>query len=103
MTTLKTVHGMRGKDEDLVEGPSQHLLQEAGARLAAIVDAHGPQAVGIFKGTQCGYNSLNNAMVDAFVKALGTHRSFITMTIDQSAKWTQQLRIDFDRLVRFAN
>ena len=79
----RSLHRVEG---ELEEGSSQQLLEEAGARLAAIVEAHGPQAVGIFKGTQCGYNSLNNGMVDAFVKALGTHRSYITMTIDQSAK-----------------
>lgn len=73
-------------DGALVEGTSGPLLEEAGAKLQSIVAAHGPEAVGFFKGTQCGFNSANDSFVDAFVKALGTHRTFITMTIDQSAK-----------------
>ncbi len=71
---------------ELVEGPSARLLDEAGNRLRAIVDEHGPGTVGFYKGTQSGFNSINNSMVDAFVNALGTNRNFITMTIDQSAK-----------------
>lgn len=77
----------------LVEGNSAQLLVEAGRKLKAIVDTHGPQAVGFFKGTQCGYNAINANMVDAFVAALGTPRTFITMTIDQSAKWVAEQRL----------
>jgi len=80
-------------DGALAEGDSARLLDEAGRKLKAIVDAHGPEAVGFFKGTQCGYNAINSNMVDAFVAALGTPRTFITMTIDQSAKWVAEQRL----------
>ena len=86
----RSLHRVGG---ELVEGPSETLLEEAGAALRSIVDAHGPQAVGVFKGTQCGYNSASNGLVDAFVSALGTDRNFITMTIDQSAKWIAAQRL----------
>src|SRR4029077_4212853 len=69
------------------------LLAEAGRKLKAIVDAHGPEAVGVYKGTQCGNNSGNIGMADAFVAALGTPRTFVTMTIDQSAKWIADQRL----------
>lgn len=81
------------KGGQLVEGSSEAMLADAGARLKAIVAAHGPAAVGLYKGTQCSYNSASAAMADAFVAALGTPRSFITMTIDQSAKWIAEQRL----------
>lgn len=80
-------------DGTLVAGRSEQLLEEAGRKLKAIIEAHGPEAVGFYKGTQCGYNAINSNMIDAFVAALGTPRTFITMTIDQSAKWVAEQRL----------
>lgn len=72
---------------------SESALAEAGARLKAIVDAHGPGAVGFFIGTQALFNSTAPAMIGAFAAALPTARVFTTMTIDQSAKWIGEFRL----------
>lgn len=85
-SSKRLLRSLERVDGGLQEGPSERLMQEAGARLAALVEAHGPHAVGFYKGTQSGYNSISNGMLDAFVAALGTRRTFVTMTIDQSAK-----------------
>src|SRR5262249_51245190 len=80
-------------DGDLVEGSSARLMDEAGRKLKAITDAHGPDSVGVYMGPQCGYNTISPGMVSALVAALGTPRLFITMTIDQSAKWVAEQRL----------
>ncbi len=79
--------------EVLEPGESQRLMAEAGARLKAIVDEHGPGSVAFFTGTQCFLNAINSDMVNAFAGALGTPRVFATMTIDQSAKWIAEQRL----------
>jgi anaerobic selenocysteine-containing dehydrogenase len=59
---------------------------EVATRLQAIVDAHGPDAVGLFVGTQALTASLTYSFMAAWFRALGSRKRFATMTIDQSAK-----------------
>ncbi|RJG18914.1 molybdopterin-containing oxidoreductase family protein [Massilia cavernae] len=68
-------------------------LDQIAARLKAIVDQHGPRAVGIFLGTQAWFSAVNAPAATAFAAALDTPCLFGTMTIDQSAKWVASERI----------
>ena len=87
---LQSLHRVDG---ELQPAPSARVLREAGKKLRALIDRHGPESVGFFMGTQSYYYALNGPLINGFAAALGTPRQFITMTIDQSAKWIAESRI----------
>jgi anaerobic selenocysteine-containing dehydrogenase len=68
-------------------------LTEIAARLTAIVEEHGPDAVGLFTGTQYVFATLTPPIARSWFQNLGSHKMFSTMTIDQSAKWIVPLRM----------
>ena len=71
----------------------EEALDEIGERLHRILEAGGPDAIGAFRGTL----SYSNYMLPAWLRALGSHGFYSTMTVDQSAKW-----VTFERLGAWA-
>ena len=61
----------------------EQALDETASKLAVVPEHDGPDAIGAFRGTL----SDSNYMLPAFVRALGSHGVYSTMTVDQSAKW----------------
>ncbi|MDZ7676706.1 MAG: molybdopterin-dependent oxidoreductase [Acidimicrobiales bacterium] len=61
-------------------------VHEVADRLRSIIDDHGPDAVGLFVGTQTYTASLSYSFATAWQRAVGTRKRFTTVTIDQSAK-----------------
>src|SRR5215471_6052057 len=85
---------MRRNDAGDLEPIDVHVaVEEIATRLTAIIDEHGPDSVATFGGTQAAYNSLAGPFAGRFMRGLNTHKSFGTMTIDQSAKWIADGRI----------
>ena len=70
-------------------------LDEIHARLARIVEDHGPDAVGLYYGTGANCNSLGHSALKAWADAVGTPYIFSSMTLDQSAKWVVSARMGF--------
>jgi anaerobic selenocysteine-containing dehydrogenase len=68
-------------------------VDEIAARLQDIVAEHGPDAVAFFSGTQAAFASLTGPFAGAWWATLGSHKSFSTMTIDQSAMWVADGRL----------
>jgi len=68
-------------------------LDRIAHRLSEIVSNHGPDALGLYRGTQHYTNTSAFHMLSAFSKAIGTRSNFSTMTIDQSAKWVTDQRL----------
>jgi anaerobic selenocysteine-containing dehydrogenase len=66
-------------------GPEQ-AFDEIAARLRAILDRDGPQAIGLFRGTGAFHTTTAFAIHGGFLEALGSSQLFTTLTIDQSAK-----------------
>lgn len=89
----RLTRSQRRVDDRFVPAPSDEILDEAGTRLKAIIERHGPEAVGFFIGTQALFNASAPPTIHAFAKALPTPRVFTTMTIDQSAKWVGEFRL----------
>jgi anaerobic selenocysteine-containing dehydrogenase len=67
----------------------EEALDEIGERLHRVLEAGGPEAIGAFRGTL----SYSNYMLPAWLRALGSHGFYSTMTVDQSAKWVAVERL----------
>src|SRR5690349_11397067 len=76
-----------------VELPVLDAVREVGERMRAIADAHGPDAVAMFRGTQATTSALTFPFSVAFWRATGSRSLYTTMTIDQSAKWVTESRL----------
>ena len=68
-------------------------LDEIAERLAAIRARHGPEAIGGYKGGGGFFTSSAVVMLNAFLKGLGSPKSYSSATIDQSAKYVTHGRL----------
>jgi anaerobic selenocysteine-containing dehydrogenase len=73
--------------------PTDDAIDEIAARLRTILDEHGPESIALFVGTQSYTASLTFSFAGAWLRAVGSHKRFSTMTIDQSAKWVATARL----------
>jgi anaerobic selenocysteine-containing dehydrogenase len=83
----------RREDGGFDEIPLETALDEIADRLDTLIGESGPQSIAAFKGTMAYTNFLANAMLPAFLGAIGSNAYYSTMTVDQSAKW-----VTFERL-----
>jgi anaerobic selenocysteine-containing dehydrogenase len=88
---LLTAH--RNGPDGLQPIPTDQAIDEIAPRLRAILDEHGPESIALFVGTQTYTASLTFSFAGAWLRAVGSHKRFSTMTIDQSAKWVAQSRL----------
>lgn len=79
----------RQEDGTFVRIGLERALDEIGARLNTILQREGPDSIGAFRGTL----SYSNYMLPAWVRSIGSHGFYSTMTIDQSAKWVSYERL----------
>src|SRR5258706_2190701 len=82
---------VRGEDGTFNPIASETAIEEIAAKLRAILDAHGPEAIAVFSGTQSYFDGINALAARGFAGAMGANYHG-TMTIDQSAKWVAEAR-----------
>lgn len=70
-------------------------LHEIGERFAAIYERDGPDAIATFRGSGGFYNSIILGMLDNWLAAIGSHKAYSTLTIDQSAKTIVPSRLGY--------
>jgi anaerobic selenocysteine-containing dehydrogenase len=61
-------------------------LDDLATRLRAVIETHGPEAIGVFFGSGVGMDAAGYRMAEALYAALGTHARFSPLTIDGTAK-----------------
>jgi anaerobic selenocysteine-containing dehydrogenase len=64
----------------------EQCLDDAGTKIKAIIDEHGPSAVGVFFGSGVGMDAAGYRMAQALHAAIGTPAKFSPLTIDGTAK-----------------
>jgi len=62
-------------------------VEEIADRLAGILDAHGPRALGAFFGTTSYADCIGKPFLKSLMAELGAPAVFSSMTVDQSSKW----------------
>lgn len=77
---------MMRRDGVLTPVDWEDCLDDLAARLNAVIDAHGRNAIGFFFGSGLGMDASGFRMGDSFYKALGTPPKFSPLTIDGTAK-----------------
>ena len=65
---------------------SQTALDEISAKLRALIDEHGPDAVAVYAGTYAFQNSAGVGAAMAFAQGLGSRHFYTSVTLDQPAK-----------------
>jgi anaerobic selenocysteine-containing dehydrogenase len=73
-------------DGQLQPATWEACLDDLGNRVRAIVERHGPQAVGVYFGSGLGMDAAGYRMMEALFNAIGTPAKFSPLTIDGTAK-----------------
>ena len=71
----------------------EQALDEIAVKLGTIRDQHGAGSIAAFRGTANYSNIAAATMLPAWLAALGSPAFFLTMTVDQSAKWVNAGRL----------
>jgi len=66
---------------------SMAALEEVADRLRALIETHGPRAVGLYYGTGACFNGLSYGMARTWLSGCGSPEHYSSFTVDQSAKW----------------
>lgn len=83
----------RNRNGEFEPVPAYEAAAEIAERLGDVIGSNGPDAIGLFMGTQHNFATLTGPMVRGWFRGLGSHKLFSTMTIDQSAKWIVRERM----------
>ena len=76
----------RMADGELAPIPLEQALDEIAQRIGELVDEEGPGAIAGYRGGGAFFTSSSVMMLPAFLSALGSPKSYSSVTIDQSAK-----------------
>jgi anaerobic selenocysteine-containing dehydrogenase len=77
---------MMRRDGRLATASWDACLDDLAARLKAVADAHGPNAIGFFFGSGLGMDAAGFRMGEAFYRGFGAPPKFSPLTIDGTAK-----------------
>ena len=64
----------------------EETLDGLAARLATIIDRHGPDAIGAYRATHWAFDATGRAVSDRFFRALPTHQLYSAVTVDAPNK-----------------
>lgn len=76
----------RMEDGSYARISSEQALDEIAAKLAPLIEKHGPETLAVFTGNGGLFNISGYYMVPSFLSAFGSDQYFSTLTIDQSGK-----------------
>ncbi|MGV0601742.1 molybdopterin-dependent oxidoreductase, partial [Mycolicibacterium pulveris] len=81
----RILNPMRRVGDSYVEATWDEAISDIAARMNALIDAGGPDAVGIYYGNPAGFSSSNVIFMNGWLDAIGTHSRYFVGSIDQNA------------------
>ena len=81
----RILNPMRRVGDTYVEGTWDEAITDIAARMNALIDADGPDAVGIYYGNPSGFSSSNIIFMNGWLDAIGTHSRYFVGSVDQNA------------------
>ncbi len=76
---------MRRVGDRYVEASWDEAIADIAARMNALIDADGPDAIGLYYGNPTGYSSSNVLFMMAWLDAVGTQNRYAVGSVDQNA------------------
>ena len=76
---------MRRVGDTYVEATWDEAIADIAARMNALIDADGPDAVGVYYGNPAGFSSSNIIFMNGWLDAIGTHSRYFVGSVDQNA------------------
>jgi anaerobic selenocysteine-containing dehydrogenase len=83
----------KGADGQFHAIDSGAAVDAIGARLQAILAAHGPRALATYWGTYSYFDCVGKTLLKSLMAELGAPAMFSSMTVDQSSKWVTAARM----------
>lgn len=84
LTPMRRVDG-EGQGEGYVEATWDEAMVDIAARMNALIDADGPDAIGVYYGNPAGFSSSNIIFMNGWLDAIGTQNRYFVGSIDQNA------------------
>jgi anaerobic selenocysteine-containing dehydrogenase len=76
---------MRRVGESYVEASWEEAIGDIAARMNRLIEADGPDAVGVYYGNPSGFSSSNIIFMNGWLDAIGTHSRYFVGSVDQNA------------------
>ncbi len=81
----RILNPMRRVGDTYVEASWDEAIADIAARMNALIDADGPDAIGAYYGNPSGHSSSNVMFMNAWMDAVGTQSRFAVGSVDQNA------------------
>jgi formate dehydrogenase len=81
----RILNPMRRVGDTYVEATWDEAIADIAGRMNALIDADGPDAVGIYYGNPSGFSSSNIIFMNGWLDAVGTHNRYFVGSVDQNA------------------
>lgn len=76
---------MRRVGDRYVEATWDEAVADIADRMNALIDADGPDAIGLYYGNPAGFSTANMLFMNAWLDAVGTHNRYAVGSVDQNA------------------
>ena len=81
----RILNPMRRVGDSYVEATWDEAITDIAARMNALIEAGGPDAVGVYYGNPTGFSSSNIVFMNGWLDAIGTHSRYFVGSVDQNA------------------
>ena len=81
----RILNPMRRVGDSYVEATWDEAIGDIAARMNALIEADGPDAIGVYYGNPAGFSSSNIIFMNGWLDAIGTHSRYFVGSVDQNA------------------
>src|SRR4051794_9387108 len=81
----RILNPMRRVGDSYVEATWDEAIADIAGRMNRLIDADGPDAIGVYYGNPSGFSSSNLIFMNGWLDAIGTHSRYFVGSVDQNA------------------